>query len=146
MAEFSMSSTTPTDNLNLFEISRLLLSELQTTNRLLIQSLQGQKNLSDQLRDLVYLANGFTSGGASFSGYMLDPMTAAYLAIIGPAVASRLSEQHAELPEIMKGSTLLARQLLEELAAYRSERSALDYVEDQAELINDPWNQQGEAQ
>lgn len=141
-----MSSTTPTDNLTMFEVSKLIHTELQTTNRLLIQSLQGQKTLSDLVRDLVYLLNGFTSGGASYSGYVIDPMTTAYLAIIGPAVASKLSEQQADLPELMKGSTLLARQLLEELAAYRSERSAIDYVEDQAELLNDPWQQRAEPQ
>lgn len=141
-----MNSTTPTDNLTLFEVSRLLLAELQTTNRLLIQSLQGQKTLGEQLRDLVYLVNGFTSGGASLNGYTIDPMTMAYLAIMGPALAQKLIEQPSDLPELMKGSTLLARQLLEELAAYRTERSPIDYVEDQSELIQDPWNKEGTAQ
>lgn len=141
-----MSSTTPTDNLTLFEVSRLILAELQMTNRLLAQSLQGQADGNAQLRDLLYLVNGFTSGGASFSAYTMDPMTSAYLAIMGPAVAAKLASQGADLPELMKGSALLARQLLEELAAYRSERSAIDYVEEQAELLTDPWKQQQQVE
>lgn len=140
-----MSSTTPTDNLTLFEVSRLQLAEQQQTNRLLAQVIHGQVTLAKSVEDLIYLLNGFTSGGASFSGYAIDPMTTAYLAVIGPAIASRLATQGAELPELMKGSALLARQLLEELAAYRSERSAIDYVEEQAELITDPWRQQGQG-
>lgn len=138
-----MSSTTPTDSLTLFEVSRRLLSELQATNRLLSENLHGQRAINNQLHDLLYLVNGFTSGGASFSGYTIDPLTTAYLAIVGPALASSLMDKGPDLPELMKGSTLLARQLLEELAAYRSERSAIDYVEEQAELITDPWEQRG---
>lgn len=145
MDESFMNSTTPTDNLTLFDVSRRLLAELQGTNRILSEVLNGQRALNNQLQDLLYLVNGFTSGGASFSGYALDPMTTAYLAIMGPAIATRLADQGGDLPELMKGSALLARQLLEELAAYRSERSAIDYVEEQAELINDPWKQQGES-
>ena len=137
-----MNSTTPTDNLTLFEVSRLQLAEQQQTNRLLAQSIHGQVTLAKKIDDLIYLINGFTSGGASFSGYTIDPMTTAYLAIMGPAIATRLAAQGSELPEIMKGSALLARQLLEELAAYRSERSAIDYVEEQAELLDDPWSHQ----
>lgn len=140
-----MNSTTPTDNLTLFEVSRRLLVEIQSTNRLLAESLNGQRAINNQLNDLIYLVNGFTSGGASFSGYTIDPMTTAYLAIMGPAIAARLAEQGADLPEMMKGTALLSRQLLEELAAYRSERSAIDYVEEQAELISDPWKNQQEG-
>lgn len=140
-----MNSTTPTDNLTLFEVSRRLLVEIQNTNRLLAESLNGQRAINNQLNDLIYLVNGFTSGGASFSGYTIDPMTTAYLAIMGPAIAARLAEQGADLPEMMKGTALLSRQLLEELAAYRSERSAIDYVEEQAELISDPWKNQQEG-
>lgn len=136
-----MNSTTPTDNLTLFEVARLQLAQQETTNRLLVQLIQSQSRTNELLNDLAYLVNGFTSGGASFSGYVIDPMTTAYLAIMGPAIAARLDKQNADLPELMKGTALLARTLLEELAAYRSERSAIDYVEEQAELITDPWKQ-----
>jgi len=135
-----MTSPQPiSENLTLFESSRLLLQELKGTNALLLKLLEGQANQSRQLTELHYLLNGFSSGGASLSAYITDPMTQAYLALMGPALASRLADQGLELPELMKGATLLARQLLEELSAYRSERGSLDYLDEQAELINDPW-------
>lgn len=135
-----MTSPQPiSENLTLFESSRLLLQELKGTNALLLKLLEGQTNQSRQLTELHYLLNGFSSGGASLSAYITDPMTQAYLALMGPALASRLADQGLELPELMKGATLLARQLLEELSAYRSERGSLDYLDEQAELINDPW-------
>lgn len=135
-----MTSPQPiSENLTLFESSRLLLQELKGTNALLLKLLEGQVNQSRQLTELHYLLNGFSSGGASLSAYITDPMTQAYLALMGPALASRLADQGLELPELMKGATLLARQLLEELSAYRSERGSLDYLDEQAELINDPW-------
>jgi hypothetical protein len=104
--------------------------------------LQGQANMTSQLSDLNYTLNGFTSGGASLSGYLIDPMTMAYLAVLGPTLAEKLKTQEVDLTELIKGGTLLARQLLEELAAYRSERSAVDYVEEQMELLSDPWSKQ----
>lgn len=135
-----MTSPQPiSENLTLFESSRLLLQELKGTNALLLKLLEAQANQSRQLTELHYLLNGFSSGGASLSAYITDPMTQAYLALMGPALASRLADQGLELPELMKGATLLARQLLEELSAYRSERGSLDYLDEQAELINDPW-------
>lgn len=135
-----MTSPQPiSENLTLFESIRLLLQELKGTNALLLKLLEAQANQSRQLTELHYLLNGFSSGGASLSAYITDPMTQAYLALMGPALASRLADQGLELPELMKGATLLARQLLEELSAYRSERGSLDYLDEQAELINDPW-------
>jgi hypothetical protein len=140
-----MTSPPPiSENLTLFETSKLLLAELQTTNRLLVQQLQGQATLHDSLRELGYLLNGFTSGGASFSAYQSDTMTQAYLAVMGPLLGAKLAAQDLELPEMMKGATLLARQLIEELSAYRSERGSLDYLEEQTELIHDPWNHASE--
>ena len=134
--------TTPTENLTLFETARLIHQELQTTNRLIVQMLQGQANMTSQLSDLNYTLNGFTSGGASLSGYLIDPMTMAYLAVLGPTLAEKLKTQEVDLTELIKGGTLLARQLLEELAAYRAERSAADYVEEQMELLSYPWSKQ----
>jgi hypothetical protein len=131
--------STTSDNLSLLETSRSLLTELKATNQLLAQSLRRQEASHKLLEELTYLLNGFSSGGASFSGYITDPMTQAYLAIVGPALAARLHQQDGDLPELMKGSTLLARELLEELAAYRSERGSLDYLTEQTELLNDPW-------
>lgn len=135
------------ENLTLFETSKLILAELQNTNRLLIRLIEGQRNQADQLKDLTYLVNGFTSGGASFSAYQCDQMTLAYLALMGPLLAQRMDMGATDINELIKGGTLLARQLVDELGAYRSQQSSFDYLEEQAELINDPWKgeqQQGE--
>jgi hypothetical protein len=135
------------ENLTLFETSKLILAELQNTNRLLIRLIEGQRNQADQLNDLTYLVNGFTSGGASFSAYQCDQMTLAYLALMGPLLAQRMDMGATDINELIKGGTLLARQLVDELGAYRSQQGSFDYLEEQAELINDPWKgeqQQGE--
>jgi hypothetical protein len=135
------------ENLTLFETSKLILAELQNTNRLLIRLIEGQRNQADQLNDLTYLINGFTSGGASFSAYQCDQMTLAYLALMGPLLAQRMDMGATDINELIKGGTLLARQLVDELGAYRSQQGSFDYLEEQAELINDPWKgeqQQGE--
>jgi len=137
-----MTSLPPTsENLTLFDTSKLLLAELQTTNRLLIKALEGQRMHTDQLENLTYLVNGFTSGGASFSAYQCDQMTLAYLALMGPLLAQRMDMGVSDINELIKGGTLLARQLLDELSAYRSQQGSYDYLEEQTELINDPWNQ-----
>jgi hypothetical protein len=137
------------ENLTLFDTSKLILAELQTTNRLLIKLIEGQRNQADQLNDLNYLVNGFTSGGASFNAYQVDQMTLAYLALMGPLLAQRMDMGAADINELIKGGTLLARQLVDELGAYRSQQGSFDYLEEQAELINDPWQkeqqQQGES-
>lgn len=136
------------ENLTLFETSKLLLSELKATNQLLIKLIEGQRNQSEQLAELNYLINGFTSGGASFNAYQCDQMTFAYLALMGPLLAQRMDMGASDINELIKGGTLLARQLVDELGAYRSQQGSYDYIEEQAELINDPWKgeqQQGES-
>lgn len=130
------------ENLTLFDTSKLILAELQTTNRLLIKLIEGQRNQADQFNDLNYLVNGFTSGGASFNAYQVDQMTLAYLALMGPLLAQRMDMGAADINELIKGGTLLARQLVDELGAYRSQQGSFDYLEEQAELINDPWQKE----
>jgi hypothetical protein len=137
------------EELTQLRINQQILEELRQMNaslRLVLQRLDLQQNQSltgfTQIRDLL---DGFTSGGASFNAYQVDQLTAAYLAIVGPLVAARLAGpgQPTDLPQMMKGSLLMAKSLTEELAAYRSQRQGLDYLEDQAAFINDPWKQQG---
>lgn len=140
-----MTSLPPiSDNLTLFETSKLLLAELKGTNQLLQEFGARQQVQAEQLEQLTYLVNGFTSGGASFSAYQCDQMTLAYLALMGPLLAQRMDMGAADINELIKGGTMLARQLLDELSAYRSQQGSFDYLEEQTELINDPW-QQGEA-
>jgi hypothetical protein len=139
-----MTSLPPiSDNLTLFETSKLLLAELKGTNQLLQELGARQQVQAEQLEQLTYLVNGFTSGGASFSAYQCDQMTLAYLALMGPLLAQRMDMGAADINELIKGGTMLARQLLDELSAYRSQQGSFDYLEEQTELINDPW-QQGE--
>jgi len=137
-----MTSIPPiSENLTLFETSKLLLAELKVTNQLVLKLHGNQHTQSEQLDQLLYLVNGFTSGGASFSAYQCDQMTLAYLALMGPLLAQRMDMGAADINELIKGGTMLARQLLDELSAYRSEQGSFDYLEEQAELINDPWQQ-----
>lgn len=139
-----MTSLPPiSDNLTLFETSKLLLAELKGTNQLLQEFGARQQVQAEQLEQLTYLVNGFTSGGASFSAYQCDQMTLAYLALMGPLLAQRMDMGAADINELIKGGTMLARQLLDELSAYRSQQGSFDYLEEQTELINDPWQQGG---
>lgn len=93
------------------------------------------------LEQLLRLVEGFTSGGASFNAYQVDQLTAAYLAVMGPLLAAKLAApgQPTALAQMFKGALVMAKQLLEELAAYRSQRQGADYLEAQSEFINDPW-------
>jgi len=102
------------------------------TNELLQQ-------LIAQNSELLYLLNGFTSGGASFNGYLPDAFTSAYLSVLAPVVAQKLMKDDLGFEEIMKGGTVLSRQLLEELGAYRSEQEGKDIVSSLTELLKDPW-------
>ena len=137
-----MTSPQPiSENLTLFETSKLLLAELKETNSLLQEFGARQQVQAEQLESITYLLNGFTSGGASFSAYQCDQMTLAYLALMGPLLAQRMDMGAADINELIKGGTMLARQLLDELSAYRSQQGNFDYLEEQTELINDPWKQ-----
>jgi hypothetical protein len=136
-----MTSIPPiSESLTLFETSKLLLAELQTTNQILVKLIEGQRMHTEQLENLTYLVNGFTSGGASFSAYQCDQMTLAYLALMGPLLAQRMDMGATDINGLIKGGTMLARQLLDELSAYRSQQGSFDYLEEQTELINDPWD------
>lgn len=124
-----------------------VLGALERSVRLLERLIEQQQRLSGQIRDLQELINGFTSSGSSFNAYQLDPFTAAYLGVLAPVVADRLrhaaQSEGMDINELMKGGIVLSRQLLEELAAYRSQREAQDYLEEQMALVNDPWQNQG---
>lgn len=130
------------DNLSQFEIHKRTLTELQRANTLLADLLKQQSTTNKALAELHYLVNGFTSEGASFQAHQIDQFTAAYLAVLGPLVAGRLAQETMSLPEMMKGAAVLSKELLEELAAYRSERSGLDFLEDMAAGLRDPFQEE----
>ena len=66
----------------------------------------------------------------------------AYVSVVGPVLAERLSQEEVDLEELMKGATLLARRLLEELSAYRSEQEAKDILDEAMAHVNDPWDKE----
>lgn len=136
-----MTSTNPSpaDNLSQFEIHKQSLAALHKTNQYLAELLKQQTITNKALSEIHYLVNGFTSEGSSFQARQIDQFTAAYLAVLGPLVAGRLAKDCSSLPEMMKGAAILAKQLLEELAAYRSERSGIDLLEEMAAGIRDPF-------
>lgn len=109
-----------------------LLEAIKGSNALLAQLARQNNAINHQLSELLELINGFTSGGSSFSAYQSDSFTTAYMAIIGPLVAAMLSSKGGNLDELTKGAILMARQVLEELSAYRSTQGLRDYIEDQA--------------
>jgi hypothetical protein len=135
-----MSSANPAqDNLTLFETTKLLLTEVKVLNAHVQQSLIQQGAIYDALQELNYMINGFTAGGASLNGYIPDAFVHAYVALLGPALAQRFAKDEMGIEELMKGGCLMARTLLEELAAYRSEQEARDVVQDALSNLVDPW-------
>jgi len=135
-----MDSTTNQPQLNQDQITQLLMGALTSIN--VQQGLTNEllQQLIAQNSELLYLLNGFTSGGASFNGYLPDAFTSAYLSVLAPVVAQKLMRDDLGFEEIMKGGTVLSRQLLEELGAYRSEQEGKDVVSSLTELLKDPWN------
>lgn len=114
-------------------------TQLDQACGLLERLLHQQQAQTALLRDLIKLVDGFTAGGASFTAYQLDPMTLAYLAITAPQFNRILSKFDDDIVEILKASGPLSRRIIEEFDAYRSQRSGLDYLEEQGALIDDPW-------
>ena len=90
--------------------------------------------MSKQLEDIKYLLNGFTSGGASLNGYLPDSSLLAYLSLIGPALARHL-DKTIGLEEILKGGVHLSTRMVEEYAAYQSERQPIDTLKNSLEFL-----------
>jgi hypothetical protein len=126
-------------NLTLLETNKQILAELKNTNIQLRQMVIYQQQSCSQLHTLNQVIYGFTNGGASLNGYIPDAFVSAYVSVLGPALAKRLDKDDIGLEELMKGATLLARRLLEELNAYRSEQEGRDVLADLTANFNDPW-------
>ena len=119
-----------------------VLAELKKITAQLIKQNQTQDKLLKSVQNLEYLVNGYTSGGASFNGYLPDSFLTAYISILGPALSQKMAVGESDLEEMMKGATILATRLLEELAAYRSEQEGTDVLREALSFLKDPWNQQ----
>lgn len=129
-------------NLTLFESSKHILAELKNTNIQLRQMVIYQQQSLEQLLRIHEMLDGFTNSGASLNGYIPDAFVQAYVSVVGPVLAKRLSQEEVDLEELMKGATLLARRLLEELSAYRSEQEAKDILDEAMAHVNDPWDKE----
>ena len=119
-----------------------VLAELKKISAQLVKQNQTQENLLKSVQNLEYLVNGYTSGGASFNGYLPDSFLTAYISILGPALSQKMAVGESDLEEMMKGATILAKRLLEELAAYRTEQEGTDVLKEALSFLKDPWNQQ----
>ena len=119
-----------------------LLAELKKITAQLVKQNQTQEKLLKSVQNLEYLVNGYTSGGASFNGYLPDSFLTAYISILGPALSQKMAVGESDLEEMMKGATILAKRLLEELAAYRTEQEGTDVLKEALSFLKDPWNQQ----
>lgn len=119
-----------------------VIAELKKINAQLVKQNQTQEKLLKSVQNLEYLVNGYTSGGASFNGYLPDSFLTAYISILGPALSQKMAVGESDLEEMMKGATILAKRLLEELAAYRSEQEGADVLREALSFLKDPWNQQ----
>ena len=119
-----------------------VIAELKKINAQLVKQNQTQEKLLKSVQNLEYLVNGYTSGGASFNGYLPDSFLTAYISILGPALSQKMAVGESDLEEMMKGATILAKRLLEELAAYRSEQEGTDVLKEALSFLKDPWNQQ----
>ena len=119
-----------------------VLAELKKITAQLVKQNQTQDKLLKSVQNLEYLVNGYTSGGASFNGYLPDSFLTAYISILGPALCQKMAVGESDLEEMMKGATILAKRLLEELAAYRTEQEGTDVLKEALSFLKDPWNQQ----
>ena len=119
-----------------------VLTELKKITAQLVKQNQTQEKLLKSVQNLEYLVNGYTSGGASFNGYLPDSFLTAYISILGPALSQKMAVGESDLEEMMKGATILAKRLLEELAAYRTEQEGTDVLKEALSFLKDPWNQQ----
>lgn len=122
----------------LLQASLAQLMRLNSTMDALVTLMQANAKNVEEIKDTL---NGFTSGGASFGAYQTDPFTTAYLSILGPMLAFRLGGelQNKLIPELLKAGAPLARDVLEELAAYRQQQLGRDTLENMVGAVRDPW-------
>lgn len=117
------------------------LMQLMKLNQTAEKLLQQEQANAAELAEIRNLLDGFTNGGSSFGAYQTDPFTAAYLAVLGPMLAFRLGPelQSKLIPELLKAGAPLARDVLEELAAYRQQQMGRDALENVMSTTRDPW-------
>ncbi len=83
-----------------------VIAELKKITAQLVKQNQTQEKLLKSVQNLEYLVNGYTSGGASFNGYLPDSFLTAYISILGPALSQKMAVGESDLEEMMKGATI----------------------------------------
>jgi hypothetical protein len=133
------------ENLSLMETNRQLLAEMRIANNYSLQAVQQRDLIVTELQKLVYLLNGFTSGGTPARSYTTDPQTTAYLSLVTNALGSRISKENAEPAEVLKASIVIARDLLQELHDYNSSPVAgQNILENALKNSDNPWEEDQE--
>ena len=131
------------ENLSLFETNKLILQELRTMNAQTLQNLQQQDEIKVELQKLVYLLNAFSSGGTPLRSYIPDHFLASYLALVGPALGKRISDENHDPAEVLKAGIIIAKQMLEECNAYQeSNAPGQAAIENALQFTKDPWAQE----
>ena len=132
------------ENLSLFSVNKQLLAELKIQNGLLLQSVQQQDEIKTEISKLTYLLNAFTSGGTPHRSYVPDHFLAAYLALVGPSLGKRISEDNADPQEVLKGCIVIAKEMLSEVNAYhQSNAPGQEALENALQFSRDPWSEDG---
>ena len=135
------------ENLSLFEVNKRLLAELKIMNDLALKNLNVQDEIKTELMKLVYLINGFTSGGRPHLSYSPDQFLTAYLALVGPALGNRISQDNNDPAEVLKAGIIIARDMLQELNDYNSSTaSGQEAIKKALQFSHDPWQEEEEAQ
>lgn len=89
---------------------------------------------------------GFTDDGASFRSSASDPFTTAYTSIVAPMIAIRCRNNIDDKPlaDIVKAGVKLARDMVEEMAAYREQGPATaSLAQAMSATAGDPWGELG---
>ena len=135
------------ENLSLFEVNKRLLAELKIMNDLSVKNLNVQDEIKTELMKLVYLINGFTSGGRPHLSYSPDQFLTAYLALVGPALGNRISQDNNDPAEVLKAGIIIARDMLQELNDYNSSTaSGQEAIKKALQFSHDPWQEEEEQQ
>ena len=135
------------ENLSLFEVNKRLLAELKIMNDISVKNLNVQDEIKTELMKLVYLLNGFTSGGRPHLSYSPDQFLTAYLALVGPALGNRISQDNNDPAEVLKAGIIIARDMLQELNDYNSSTaSGQEAIKKALQFSHDPWQEEDEEQ
>lgn len=138
---FSMESLS--ENLSLFEVNKQLLAELKISNNLRLQGVQQLDEIKTEIQKLVYLLNAYTSGGTPERSYSVDHFLAAYLALVGPSLGKRISEDNADPQEVLKGCIVIAKEMLSEVNAYnQSNAPGQEALKNALQFSKDPWGEE----